>query len=240
MSWLVGYLRRKQTMEKLHLSICLILYVQKLCLDEWKQNATINEHVTVHASDFSCKLNIWFSYPEFSSERKSLEPKCRDGHHLFVNARVKVCKDGLPGFGVNIEAWRFVAEHHPNILSKSLVIDLLDKQSNQFARRTFSEDAERMVSDNNYAEEATFCKLIRNWYKAEDDEEIKAKDRLSHRLEFRNYLLWKSDFSESPLYGRNVEGMHRLMNEWFSAFDWHPQSTLWHRTSDFAHKWKIL
>ena len=43
----------------------------------------------------------WFSYPEFNTRRQQIEPKLLDAHHLFVNVRVKMCKDGLPGYGLD-------------------------------------------------------------------------------------------------------------------------------------------
>ena len=184
----------------------------------------MQEDVNVVTSEFTWKPDIWFSYPEYSSLRKSLEPKCWDGHHLLVKCRVKVCKDGLPGFGVNRDAWVFVSEKAPDVLSKSLVIDLLDKQSNAFARRTFSKEVEAIMSHHGYCEEAKFCRLIRNWYLAEDEPELSSSDRLRMRIEFRDYLLSKSDLSQFPPHGRDVGGMPRGMYEGFlQSIDTHIQ-----------------
>ena len=59
---------------------------------------------------------------------------CIDAHHLIVNLRVKVCKDGLKG--IQKEAWHSVAENR-EIISKSLEIDLKDKQSKAYALKYF-------------------------------------------------------------------------------------------------------
>ena len=55
-----------------------------------------------------------------------------------------------------------------------MVDDLIDKKSNSFAKRTFSEEVEEEMLLNGDTEEAEFCKLIRNWYMAKDDPGIHA------------------------------------------------------------------
>ncbi|CAC5373178.1 unnamed protein product [Mytilus coruscus] len=81
---------------------------------------------------FSQKLNIEdvgsteiFSYPNYNSKSEKFEPMCVDAHDLLVNLRVKVCKDGVKG--IKKDAWHAVAQNRD---SKSLVVDLVDKQNN--------------------------------------------------------------------------------------------------------------
>ncbi|CAC5412480.1 unnamed protein product [Mytilus coruscus] len=69
----------------------------------------------IKSSLFSKKLTIKdvghteiFSYPSKSTQREKLEHICVDAHHLLVNLRVKVCKDGLRC--IRKEAWHAVAQ----------------------------------------------------------------------------------------------------------------------------------
>ena len=134
---------------------------------EWESKSTMKD-IKIVTDDFECKPEYWFSYPEYSDNHQQLDPKCLDAHHLFVNCRVKVCKDGLEGFGIKNDAWLSVAEKFPHVISKCLVQDLLDKQNNAFAQRTFGKSVEEVMRELGYIEEANFSELIRNWYQAED------------------------------------------------------------------------
>ena len=181
---------------------------------EWESKSTVKD-IKIVTDDFERKPEYWFSYPEYSDNHQQLDPKCLDAHHLFVNCRVKVCKDGLEGFGIMNDAWLSVAEKFPHVISKCLVQDLLDKQSNGFAQRTFGKSVEEAMRELGYIEEANFCELIRNWYHAEDEPGIPAADRISMRIKFRQYLLDKCDLTRFPPYGKHVHGMPRSMFEGF-------------------------
>ena len=54
------------------------------------------------------------------------------------------------------------------VINHALVEDLVDKQSNAFARKTFSDEVEEEMRKLGYHSEANFCHLIREWYEAED------------------------------------------------------------------------
>lgn len=171
-------------------------------------------------SPFSEKVNVdgigpvnFFSYPEFNKRRERLEPKCVDSHHLLVNLRVKVCKDGVQG--IDKKAWHSVAESDRNIISKSLVVDLIDKQNNAFALRTFSAEVESEMKKLNYYKEANFCMIIREWYEAEDDPGIHALDRMERRMRLKSFLLEDVDFGQYPMYGMYIKGFPRIMYEGF-------------------------
>ncbi|CAG2192105.1 unnamed protein product [Mytilus edulis] len=90
-----------------------------------------------------------------------MEPKCLDAHHLLVNLRCKVCKDGV--WGIRKDAWHAVADSDNNIISKGIVVDLLDKQNNAFAKRTFSNEVEEQMRKLDFVSEANFCYMIRRW-----------------------------------------------------------------------------
>ena len=153
----------------------------------------------------------WFSYPCLSKKRKQLEPKCLDGEHMFVNARVKVCKDGM--LGLSKKAWVDVAERYPDIISPSLVVDLIDKQSAANAKRTFCLEVETTMIKLGYVKEAEFCNIFRNWYDAEDTAGIPSLERALKRLALRDYMLSNVDFSQYPPYGSHIRGMPRTMYE---------------------------
>ncbi|CAC5400819.1 unnamed protein product [Mytilus coruscus] len=155
----------------------------------------------------------WFSYPEVSEKRNKMEPKCLDAHHLLVNLRVKVCKDGLQG--IQKRAWHAVAEKNRDIISKSLVVDLIDKQNNAFALRTFSTDVESEMRILGFIREADFCKLIREWYEAEDESGISAVDRMKRRINLKSFLLEGVDFGRYLMYRMYVKGFPKVQFEGF-------------------------
>ena len=164
----------------------------------------------------------WFSYPSYSHQNKQLEPKCLDGEHLLANAHVKVCKDGM--LGLKKEAWEAVAENDSNIISKCLVMDLIDKQSAQNAIRTFSLPVEQCMEEIGFPVEANFCRMIRQWYEAEGKPGLSAHQRVTHRLALQDYLLEGVEFGQFPPYGSFIKGMPRVMYEGFlQSIDIHIQ-----------------
>ena len=183
---------------------------------EWKQASTISEHVTVETeNNFTFKPDFWFSQPEYSEKRHRLEPKKWDSHHLLVNNRSVCCGNGMDGLDVHKEAWIAVAEKYPDVISKPLVCDLIDKQSNAFAQRTFSEQVEKRMQELGYKSTANYCRLIRGWYQAEDEPGISSENRLKLRLEFRKFLLSKFEIDKFPPYGKHINGMPSGMFEGF-------------------------
>ncbi len=185
---------------------------------DWELKGTVqNVHLVVDTEDGrkKWKPEFWFSYPEFSARREQLEPKCCDSHHLLVNCRVKVCKSGLPGFGISNDAWIKVADSYPEVISRALVVDIIDKQSNAYAQKVFGEPVQEALMKLGFSEEAKFCRLLRNWYSAEDEPGICSAERVQHRVAFREYLLSKADLTRFPPYGMYVSGMPRQMYEGF-------------------------
>ncbi len=183
---------------------------------EWKQTSTISEHVMVETeNNFTWKPDFWFSKIEYSENRHRLEPKKWDSHHLLVNNRSVCCSNGMDGFDVHREAWIAVAEKYPDIISKPLVCDLIDKQSNAFAQRTFSPQVENKMRELGYDSTANYCRLIRGWYQAEDEPGISSENRLKLRLEFREFLLSTFETDKFPPYGKHINGMPTGMFEGF-------------------------
>ena len=185
-----------------------------LCRDHektWNEISTVANPLYVAGLD---EYIHWFSYPEYNAKRDKLEPKCLDGDHLLVNLRVKVCRDGLPGYGVSRNAWIRVAETHPDVLSPALAIDLIDRQNNAYARQTFSLQVEECMFQLGFPRESAFCSLVRNWYAAEDDPGISAHERAVFRMQFRKFLLRDVELMTfPPPKGGYIHGMPQTMFE---------------------------
>ena len=187
---------------------------------DWIQSSPIGKGAFITQLDR--RIN-WFSLPEVAEEEH--DPwivKCLDGHHLLCNLRSKVCKDGV--HGIRKEAWHDVARHDSSIISQSLVIDLIDKQRNSYARRTFSPEVESCMRLLGYSKEADFVQLVRHWYEAEDDRSVDAVKRAESRLAFRDFLVEDVSFQMFPPSGMYIKGFPRVMYEGFlSSIDSHMQ-----------------
>lgn len=167
----------------------------------------------------------WFSYPEIHHKTGYILAKVIDGDHLLVNCRIKVCKDGFET--VSKKGWHAVAELNPNIITKSLVEDLLDKQRNSYAQKTFSKEVEDAQNQMGFLECAKFSKLIRNWYEAEDKRGLTSLQRAQYRLAFREWLMHDVKLHSFPPYGSHIKGMPQTMFEGFvSSIDTHLQVLL--------------
>lgn len=177
--------------------------------DEWREESTFKLKTRIENAD----TTKWFSFPEFSEERQQIEPKCLDAHHLLVNLRCKVCKDGL--VGIRKEAWHQVAEKNNAVISNAIVVDLVDKQNNAFAKRTFSKAVEDEMRKLKYSTEADFCRLIRQWYESEDSGGIAAIERVQRKLELKSFLLKDVDFGIFPPPGMYIKGFPKVMFEGF-------------------------
>jgi hypothetical protein len=113
----------------------------------------------------------WYSQPEYDETLGQTIYALLDCHHLFVNARSTICSKGLPQLGIHKEAWLDVAKHSKENqagLSYAMVADLIDRQSNAFAQRTFSEKVEVEMRKNDRSNEADFCRIFREWYQREE------------------------------------------------------------------------
>ena len=149
--------------------------------------------------------STWFSVPEFDKRRKRIEPKVWDGTHLLTNWRRAVCEKGTEK--LQKEAWARVAKTNKTKLREPMVIDLVDKQDIEFAKTTFSEEVATQMLKLGYTEEAKFCSLISNWWKAEDEPGISAKKRFEFRVAMQNYLMDGVDFGKFPPYGNYIKGI---------------------------------
>ncbi|VDI45653.1 Hypothetical predicted protein [Mytilus galloprovincialis] len=113
--------------------------------NDWQQHSPFAKKTLISGIE---QAVTWYSMPEYIPERYMYQFNLLDCHHLFVNARVKCCSTGIDACGIKKEAWIKVAKNS-NVngcgLSLALVEDLVDKQSNGFAQKTFSEDVEKAL-----------------------------------------------------------------------------------------------
>ena len=98
-----------------------------------------------------------FYFPEYCEAHSQLEPRTTDYTHMLTNLRSLVCRKGL--LNVKRSAFVDIAEEHPNVLSKAIVIANLDKQSAAIALKLFSEKVENLLEQNGDHHEALYV-----WY----------------------------------------------------------------------------
>ncbi|XP_070184749.1 uncharacterized protein [Littorina saxatilis] len=136
----------------------------------------------------------WFSYPEIRKQKPLLG--IIDSHHILTNLRTKVCKTGIVESGIHGDAWVKVASGNRSNktgLNLAHVEDLIDRQRNAFAQLTFFVPVQVEMLKNGDKEEAAFCRMVRLWYRADDEGGLSAHVRLRWRLKMRNWLLDRYD-----------------------------------------------
>ena len=102
--------------------------------------------------------------------------------------RTKICTTGIKG--LTRKAWETAALSTDTQLNISVVIDCVDKQDVSLARRLFGLDVEQcMLESGIYRDEARFCRLIRQWFEAEDEPPVSASKGCLRRMELREWLL---------------------------------------------------
>jgi hypothetical protein len=117
---------------------------------------------------------------------------------------------------ISKEAWKQVALNSSENgagLSIAMVEDLVDAQSNGYARRTFSKDVEREMRRLSFDREADFCRDFRNWYLAEDEPGLSAEDRFQYRMRMRERRLSGVKFGVFRPPGLHVKGIPITMWE---------------------------
>ena len=105
-----------------------------------------------------------FCYPEFSAERKQLEPRTLDFSHILTNIRMHICRHGYDF--CKMEHFLELCSERPDILSHSVVEDRADPQNVFTAIKFFSLPVQHYMLSKGYAETANFIKLVRNWFRA--------------------------------------------------------------------------
>ncbi|CAG2201472.1 DHDH [Mytilus edulis] len=181
---------------------------------KWRNNMPFAQ--STHIEGLNTNIQ-WYSKQEYVSNRFMHLFSLLDCHHLLTNARIKCCSTGIVEAGIHSNAWSKVARQTSKdgkeIISSALVDDLIDKQRNVYAQKTFSNEVETAMTENGDLEEANFCKLIREWYQAEDEPGIATLELCERRLNLQNWLMDKIDIGKFPPPGRHVKGIPIVMFE---------------------------
>ena len=82
-----------------------------------------------------------------------------DPTHILTNLRAQICRHGFDQ--VKTDAFHRASNTDHNVLPLSIVIDQLDKQSADLAKRFFSYDVEKILLQNGDTNEAEFVHLVR-------------------------------------------------------------------------------
>ena len=145
----------------------------------------------------------WFSQPCVDSDGK-VRFHFTDACHILTCLRTKICTTGVSG--LRRKAWEAAALSDETTLNISVVVDCVDKQDVSLARRLFGQDVEASMMPH-YETEASFCRLIREWFDSEDEPSISAVDRCKHRVLLRNWLLEGYQIGKFPPPTRYVRGI---------------------------------
>lgn len=84
-----------------------------------------------------------FSYPNYNCKSEKFEPMFVDADHLLVNLKLKFVKTVLK---VLKNDWHAVAQNR-KIISRSLVVDLVDKQNNACGLKSFFIEVENEMQN---------------------------------------------------------------------------------------------
>ena len=170
-------------------------------LAKWKSNSTVDLQPRVSKSgDF---LDV-FSYPE--RKMSSLVFCMVDPTHILTNLRAHCSRKGMPP-QVLTQAWVTVSEKKPNLLSPSIVLDCIDKQNAEIAKRFFSLEVEMAMEEEKFNSTAAFVRVVRNWFDAVDKRGIQSDARVHFLCEMARYLQDGVDFGLFPPPGRYVKGI---------------------------------
>ena len=201
---------RSKHVPKTILSVAYAQYQYPFDLDKWIKDSPVGYSHTL--SDVERDI-VWYSHPERSEITGDLLCKCLDSHHLLTNLRIKTSTTGIKN--ISPIAWKKVANSHCTNLTPAMVDDLVDKQSNAFALTHFSEEVESAMIRNGDLKEASFCRLIRRWYEADDLPAITFSERVSRWLDLRDYMLKDVQFHVFPPPTSFVNGLSTIAFEGF-------------------------
>ena len=150
---------------------------------------------------------LLFCYPEFSAQRKQLEPRTLDFSHVLTNIRMHICRHGYDFY--KTEHFLELCSERPDILSHSIVEDRADPLNVFTAIKFFSLPVQHYMLSKGYAETAHFIQLIRNWFRACNERGIKADERVEYWYDTHEFLIRGVNFKQfpSPLCNCYVKGM---------------------------------
>ncbi|XP_046570228.1 uncharacterized protein LOC124278544 [Haliotis rubra] len=146
----------------------------------------------------------WFYVPEFSDSRRQLEVKIIDSQHLLTRHRSAVCKGHLGH--AKKQHFIQVAAENSTPLKLGMMEQQLNMQSTDFALITFSQNVQNSMETAGHNQSAELCKLVHDWFAANDEPGISAVERCQMKLRYRDYLLSLDDLSCFPPPGSHING----------------------------------
>ena len=135
-----------------------------------------------------------FCYPEFSEQKKQLEPRTLDFSHVLSNIRMHISRHGYDF--CKMEHFLELCSERPDILSHSIVEDQADPQNVFTAIKFFSLPVQCYMLSKGYTETAHFIKLIRNWFRACNERGIKANERVEYWYNTYEFLTRGVNFKQ--------------------------------------------
>lgn len=184
---------RRQDYSKLALSVSYASYLFAERLATWKTQAPINFNMEI--GEIGTNIE-WFYIPDIHPVTRNLIVGLVDHHHLFIRVRMALVRGKL--HDVSVRNFVKVAQSGKTPLTRAIIVDGLEPQSEDFARITFCQQVEECLLENGDVAEAEFCRLVRNWNRANDEPGMTAIERVEHRLNFRKWLLRGMSFDKFP------------------------------------------
>ena len=189
-------LKKLKAMPKADLNILYATntYVDELQKFDEQAHFPAGKAYTIRTKDTSFTIDRWYSQP-IQVNGKPVQ-FIIDPHHILVNNRCRSCSNGMPAMDIDPKAWVQVAELESGLkedektgLSHDLVVELRDRQRNSYALTTFSEEVEKVMERIGHKSEATWCRLMRQFYRATDEAGLQTSTRIQWLLDIRQHLL---------------------------------------------------
>lgn len=120
---------------------------------------------------------FWYCQTKYIESESRCILDFLDPEHLLTNTGSKVCTTGFQAAGISSKA----------------------------RLKTFSPKVESAMASYGYKEEANFCALIRNWYRAQDEGGISSTERRSYERDLREWLMKGVRFDIFPPPGKYVK-----------------------------------
>ena len=191
--------------ETLNVIYAELIYPHRLA--EFRRTAPIKDAVKVTPFDLP---EYWYCQPEFLPQLGIYHFSFIDPTHILTNLRTKICTTGIEDRNLKRSSWLEVAKEcktNKTSLNRSVIEDVIDKQNVGYALKLFSLKVEQVLEEKGKLHEARFCRVIREWYEAEDDRGIAVAERCRRRLQLRTWLLEGIDLEQFCWYGRYVKGI---------------------------------
>ena len=113
-------------------------------LQVWEKENCFSGTWTLHVENgHSFTIPRWYAQPA-TMEGNNVQTIV-DPHHIYVNNRTRCCSKGMSEMGIRANAWWEVAENkqqNQTGLSVELAVELRDRQRNEYAEPTFSEEVQ--------------------------------------------------------------------------------------------------